>query len=800
MANLQPSAGVALLDTKWEPVEMLGEIESSVRKIRKMEMRLPMIALRGLTVFPDMYIHFDIGRSKSVRALEEALKGDQMVFLVAQRDMRHNDPGFDDLCRVGTISVLRQIIRLPGDNVRVLVEGRQRAALKAVTGDDPFPIAEVEPLKEPQRSSLHLEALIREVKDIFEDYCARQPRLSPEVIINVHAAEKAGFLADYITQHIPVKPNDKQSVLEIAHPAKRLERLHAILANEVEILSIESDLHDRLRDRLMKNQKDYYLREQLKAIKSELGDGGEDEAEIYEEKINALKLPEETAEKLKKEAARLSRQPSESHEAALIRTYLDTCLALPWNTATKDRLDIAAARRILDKDHHGLDKVKERILEYLAVKKLAPDLKGQILCLVGPPGVGKTSVAISMARAMKRKLARLSLGGVRDEADIRGHRKTYIGAMPGRIVSALKQAGSKNALILLDEVDKLGADSKGDPSSALLEVLDPEQNGAFRDHYLEIPFDLSEVLFITTANTTATIPRPLLDRMEVIELSSYTDEEKLRIAKSHLIPKQMKKHGITKDMLAFSAGGLRDIIAGYTREAGVRVLEHRVAAVCRKAAMRFAEKGGDMKVTLASKNVHEFLGVRKYRPERPLGKPEVGLACGLAWTPVGGELLEVEAGVSEGTGKIEITGNLGDVMKESAKAAFTCIRGLYKEWGIDGKFYKNKDIHLHCPVGAIPKDGPSAGITMTVAMLSALTGRPVRRDVAMTGEITLRGRVLPVGGLKEKTMAAFRAGVHTVIIPAENERNIEDIDPDVRGALKFILADTIETVLKETIM
>jgi ATP-dependent Lon protease len=758
-----------------------------------------MIALRGLTVFPEMYIHFDIGRHKSVRALEEALRGDQSVFLVAQKDMRDNDPGINDVYRVGTVSVLRQIIRLPGDNIRVLVEGRQRAALKAVVEEDPFCVAEVEPLKESKRSTMRLEALIREVKNKFEDYSALMSRLSPEVLINVQAAESAGYLADYITQHIPVKPPEKQSVLEAIHPAKRLERLYGILAHEVEILSIESDLHDRLRDRLVKNQKDYYLREQLKAIKSELGDGGEDEAGAYEGKIDELKLPEETAEKLKKEALRLSRQPGESHEAALIRTYLDTCLSLPWNTATKDRLDVKAARRILDKDHHGLDKVKERILEYLAVKKLAPGLKGQILCLVGPPGVGKTSVAISMARAMGRKLARLSLGGVRDEADIRGHRKTYIGAMPGRIINAVRQAGSNNALVLLDEVDKLGADSRGDPSAALLEVLDPEQNATFRDHYLEIPFDLSEILFITTANTTSTIPRPLLDRMEVIELSSYTDEEKLRIAKSHLIPKQMEKHGVGKDMLSFSAGGLRDMIAGYTREAGVRILEREIAAVCRKTAMRFAE-GEPQKVTLTAKNLPEFLGVRKYRLERLPGEPEIGLARGLAWTPFGGEVLEVEAGVSEGSGKIELTGNLGDIMKESAKAAITCIRGQCDEWGIDKEFHKNRDIHIHCPEGAIPKDGPSAGITMTVAMLSALTGRPARRDVAMTGEITLRGRVLPIGGLKEKTMAAFRAGIHTVIIPAENERNLEDIDPAVRGALRFILADSIGTVLKETIL
>ncbi|MDR1669450.1 MAG: endopeptidase La [Oscillospiraceae bacterium] len=762
-------------------------------------MRLPMIALRGLTVFPKMYIHFDIGRSKSVRALDEAVRHDQTVFLVAQKDMRSNDPGKKDLHVVGTISILRQIIRLPGDNVRVLVEGIQRAALADVVNDDAYSVAEVMPLKESRTVTRQIEALIRVVRELFEEYAALVPRLSPEVVINVQAAEDAGYLADYIAQHIPVKPAEKQAILEAVKPVKRLETLHAILAHEVEILSIESDLHDRLRDRLAKNQKDYYLREQLKTIRSELGEADDSESDAYIEKIEALKLPEETEEKLKKDAIRLSRQPSESHESAVIRNYLDTCISLPWNTRTKDRLDIHAAKRLLDKDHAGLEKVKERILEYLAVKKLAPELKGQILCLVGPPGVGKTSVAISMARAMGRKLSRLSLGGVRDEADIRGHRKTYIGAMPGRIINAVRQAGSKNAVILLDEVDKLGADSRGDPAAALLEVLDPEQNIAFRDHYLEIPFDLSDILFITTANTTATIPRPLLDRMEVLELTSYTDEEKVRIAQRHLIPKQMKKHGVTKQMLAFSAGGLRDVIAGYTREAGVRVLERQIAALCRKTAKKFAE-GHEAKITVTGANLQEFLGVRKYRPERELGSPEVGLVCGLAWTPVGGEVLEVEAGVSEGSGKIELTGNLGDIMKESAKAAFTCLRGRAGAWGIDREFYKNRDIHLHCPEGAIPKDGPSAGITMTVAMLSALTGRPVRRDIAMTGEITLRGRVLPIGGLKEKTMAAFRAGIRSIIIPAENERNLEDIDPAVRGALQFILADNIDTVLKEALL
>jgi ATP-dependent Lon protease len=758
-----------------------------------------MIALRGLTVFPKMYIHFDIGRSKSVRALDEAARHDQTVFLVAQKDMRTNDPQKKDLYTVGTLSVLRQIIRLPGDSVRVLVEGAQRAALLAVYEEENCTCAEVEPLRETGALTRQTEAFLREIKDLFEEYSALVPRLSPEVLINVQAAEDAGYLTDYIAQHVPVKPAEKQAILEAVRPVKRLEKLYAILAHEVEILSIESDLHERLRDRLAKNQKDYYLREQMKAIRSELGESDDGESDGYIAKIESLKLPQEISAKLTKDARRLAGQPSESHESAVLRNYLDTCLSLPWHTRTKDRLDVAAAKRILDKDHAGLEKVKERILEFLAVKKLAPELKGQILCLVGPPGVGKTSVAISMARAMGRKLARLSLGGVRDEADIRGHRKTYIGAMPGRIINAVRQAGSKNAVILLDEVDKLGADSRGDPSAALLEVLDPEQNTSFRDHFLEIPFDLSDILFITTANTTATIPRPLLDRMEVLELTSYTDEEKMSIAKRHLIPKQMKKHGVSPKMLAFSPGGLRDIIAGYTREAGVRVLERQIAAVCRKRAKNYAE-GVTEKITVTALNLPEFLGIRKYRPERDLGQPEVGLVCGLAWTPVGGEVLEVEAGVSEGSGKIELTGNLGDIMKESAKAAFTCLRGRAGVFGIDKDFYKNRDIHLHCPEGAIPKDGPSAGVTMTVAMVSALTGRPVRRDVAMTGEITLRGRVLPIGGLKEKTMAAFRAGIKNIIIPAENERNMEEIDPTVRNALRFVLVSDIDTVLKESLL
>ena len=761
-------------------------------------MRIPLIALRGLTVFPDMLIHFDVGREKSVKALEEAVANDQQVFLVSQKDLRTDDPSGDELYNIGTMSRIRQILRLPGDNVRVLVEGKSRALLRGVTQQEPYVIAEVEPVEPPARkyAQARIEALTRQAQELFGELAALMPRLSPEVLMNVHAESDPGRMADYIAQNLSVRHADKQSVLEMINPVRRLEKVCAIMSHEAEILELESDLQSKLRDQLAKNQRDYYLREQIKTIQSELGDGDDTAAESdeYIERISKLKLPAETEKKLTGEARRLARMSSGSPETAVIRTYLDTCLELPWNTVTKDRLDIKAAERMLNADHFGLFKVKERILEFLAVKRLAPDLKGQILCLVGPPGVGKTSVSMSVARALGRKSARLSLGGVRDEADIRGHRKTYIGAMPGRIINAVRQAGSKNAVILLDEVDKLGSDYRGDPSAALLEVLDPEQNHSFRDHYLEVPFDLSDVLFITTANTTDTIPRPLLDRMEILELTSYTDEEKLEIAARHLIPKQLKRHGLDKKMIRFTPDGLRSIISGYTRESGVRILEREIAAICRKTAKKIAE-GDTGRVTVASQAAEAFLGVRKYRPERGGGADEVGVVKGLAWTRVGGELLEVEVGVVDGSGKIELTGNLGNIMKESAKAALTYIRGRSASLGIDPEFHKNCDMHIHFPEGAIPKDGPSAGITMATAMVSALTNAPVRRDVAMTGEITLRGRVLPIGGLKEKTMAAFRAGVKTVIIPSENEKNLEDIDRTVRGALTFILADHMDEVL-----
>ncbi|MDD4716446.1 MAG: endopeptidase La, partial [Oscillospiraceae bacterium] len=601
-------------------------------------------------------------------------------------------------------------------------------------------------------------------------------------------------------QNVSMRGEDKQSILEELRPARRLEKINHILLREIEILQLEQDMQMKIRDQLGRNQRDYILREQMKVIRSELGEGEDPgtEQEEYASKIASAHLPKEVEEKLQKELSRLAKQPFGSAESAVLRNYLDTCLELPWNKRTKERVDVEAARKRLDKDHYGLEKVKERILEFLAVKQLAPDLKGQVICLVGPPGVGKTSIALSVAGAINRKLARLSLGGVRDEADIRGHRKTYVGAMPGRIISAILQSGSKNPLMVLDEIDKLGSDYRGDPSAALLEVLDAEQNYAFRDHYVELPFDLSDVLFITTANTTATIPRPLLDRMEVIELGSYTDEEKLQIAKNHLLPKQIKRHGMRRSTLRMTDDAIREVIVSYTRESGVRILERELAAICRKAAMKLVS-GEAKQISITGDMLEEFLGTRKYYPERLPITEQVGVVNGLAWTSVGGEILEVEVNVVDGSGKVELTGNLGDVMKESAHAAHSYIRSRVKELGIDPDFYKNKDIHVHFPEGAVPKDGPSAGITIAVAMVSALTGAYVKRGLAMTGEITLRGRVLPIGGLKEKTMAALRHGIKTVILPADNTADLEEIDQTVRNALHFIAVEHMDTVLSEAL-
>ena len=758
---------------------------------------LPTIALRGLTVFPNVLIHFDVGRDISIRALEESMSSGQPVFLVAQKDITVEKPREEDLYTIGTISNVRQLLRMPGDNVRVMVEGVSRGRMLSLTKKNPYLEAEVEEIHEEEaaKTSPKAEALIRSTYEAFQRYTELAPKIAPDLIINVLASDDPGYISDYIAQNISMRNNDKQTILEELRPVRRLERLYRMLCREVEVLSLDLEIQTKAREQMSDNQRDYYLREQMKAIQNELGEGDSDtEFGEYRKKIAEGDLPDAVREKLEKELNRLMKQPFGSSEASVLRNYLDVCLELPWNKRTKERISVDAVRRSLDKDHFGLEKVKERILEFIAVKQLAPDLKGQVICLVGPPGVGKTSIAMSMAGAMNRKLGRISLGGVSDEAEIRGHRKTYVGSMPGRIIAAINQAGSNNPLLLLDEIDKLGHDHRGDPASALLEVLDGEQNATFRDHFLELPFDLSDVLFITTANTLDTIPRPLLDRMEVIELPGYTDEEKLQIAKRHLLPKEMKRHGLTKGQLKLSDDAIREIVAAYTRESGVRVLERKIAGVCRKAAMKLVSSE-DTCVRVSVKDLKEYLGVPRYHPEREALKERVGVVNGLAWTSVGGELLEVEVNVVPGTGKVELTGNLGDVMKESAHAALSFIRSRSSQLGIDSDFYKNNDLHVHFPEGAVPKDGPSAGIAITTAMVSALTGTAVKPGIAMTGEVTLRGRVLAIGGLREKTMAAKRSGIKTVLIPAENEKDLEEIDQTVRASLQFVLVDHVDQVL-----
>lgn len=761
---------------------------------------LPVLPLRGLTAFPQMLIHFDVGRIMSIKALEAAMKDGQNIFLTAQKELKTDTPHAEDLFEVGTICVIKQILRMPGDNIRVLVEGQRRArALEFEAMEQGGCLyAKVELLEEylPHPSYRREQALVRTVQDRFAEYADYAPRLSSDVVLCVAEGGEPGYLADYIAQNIAVDFEIKQEILEELNVTKRLTRVIRLLTDETEILKIESDIQDELKDQIDKNQREYYLREQIKVIQSELGEQDVSaEVDEYREKIEALGLPQEHTEKLLKEADRLSKMSSTSAESGVIRTYLDTVLDLPWNQTTKEQHDLARAQRILNRDHYGLEKVKERILEFLAVKKLAPELKGQVLCLAGPPGVGKTSIARSVAEAMGRNYVRLSLGGVRDEADIRGHRKTYIGAMPGRIMNAMAQAGSCNPLMLLDEIDKMGNDFRGDPASAMLEVLDIEQNSAFRDHYIELPFDLSDVLFVTTANDLGNVPRPLLDRMEVIELSSYTSEEKVQIAKHHLLQKQMEKHGLVRGMLSISEETLHAVISGYTREAGVRRLEQLLAKLCRKAAKRIAD-GEGKKLTVTTKNLEELLGPAKFKDDAISKRDEVGVVNGLAWTSVGGEMLQAEAAVVPGTGKIEVTGNLGTVMQESAKAAVTFVRSRAEMLQINPNFYKEMDMHIHFPEAAIPKDGPSAGVTITTALVSALTGAPVRHDVAMTGEVTLRGRVLPIGGLREKTMAAYRAGIQTVIIPKDNAPDLEEVVPVVREHVKFVTAEHMDTVLE----
>ena len=760
--------------------------------------KMPVLALRGLAIFPEQTVHFDVGRVKSALALEEAMKGDQMLLLIPQKNIVDDDPGYSGLFTIGTVVKVKQILKAQNDNIRVLVTGLRRAKITEMLQTTPYLSAMVESVPEVQVSdNLRSRALRREANALYAGYMDMNERPPQSVQLRLLASDSCGYIADSIAQNAMFDYRDKAKLLCQLNPVRRLEAAVKLLKQEMEMLRLESDIQERTRAIIDQQQKDYYLREQMKAIREELGEGDDiNEFAEYEKGILLLNLPEDSETKLMKDLARLKKQPFGSSEGAVLRNYLDTVLELPWNTSTKERVDVETARKILDKDHYGLEKVKERILETIAVRQIAPEMPPQILCLVGPPGVGKTSVAYSVARSLNRKMARIALGGVHDEADIRGHRKTYVGAMPGRILAAMTQAGSNNPILLLDEVDKMGSDHRGDPSAALLEVLDGEQNKTYRDHYLEIPFDLSNVMFITTANTLDTIPRPLLDRMEIIELNSYTDEEKLMIAKNHLIPKQISKHGLKKSQLRVTDNGIREIIQCYTRESGVRNLERAFAEICRKTAMQLLADENCKRIQITEKNVEKFLGVRKFLPERMNVKDQIGIVTGLAWTSVGGDTLEVEVNVMEGTGKLELTGNLGDVMKESVRAAVSYIRANANVLGVPADFYKTKDIHVHFPAGATPKDGPSAGITICTAIVSALTGVTVRRDVAMTGEISLRGRVLPIGGLKEKTMAALRHGIHTVIIPKDNERDLEEIDQTVRKALHFVIAETVDTVLE----
>ncbi len=760
---------------------------------------VPTVALRGMTVFPNMQLHFEVSRKQSVAALRSAMEGDREIFLVMQRDIRTEEPKtVGEFFPMGVICRIKQILNAPkNENMRVAVEGITRARVVEIQRTSPYLVtlvSEKHTYAVRPADDEYAQALVRVCTECFQNYAQFIPNVPTDLILEVLSEEDPGRLADFIAANASIDSLKKQDILNELHPLRRAEKLCAVLRSEAELLEIEEAIQNRVQEQVDQNQKEYYLREQMKAISIELDGDEADESDEFREKILALDLDEERKAKLLQECSRFAKTSKSSPEAMVIRTYLETCLALPWNIYTQDNLDLERAKRILDEDHYGMKKVKERMVEMLAVRKLSPDITGQIICLVGPPGVGKTSIARSVAKAMGRRYARISLGGIRDEAEIRGHRKTYIGAMPGRIMAALTQAGSSNPLILLDEVDKLGMDYKGDPSSALLEVLDGEQNDTFRDHYIEMPFDLSRVLFITTANNRDEIPQPLLDRMEVIELSSYTREEKFHIAKEHLLRKQAYRHGLNLRTLRVTDDAVRAIIDGYTKEAGVRKLERELASVCRKAAVAVAD--GARSFSVNERNLEDLLGAPKFKRENNKRADEIGVARGLAWTSVGGEMLDVEACVMEGSGKLELTGSLGDVMKESARAVVSLIRSRALSLGIDPDFYKNKDIHLHFPEGAVPKDGPSAGVTITTALVSALTEIPVRSDVAMTGEISLRGRVMPIGGLREKTMAAYSSGISVVLIPQENVPDLDEVEDVVKENIRFLPMQNIDQVLE----
>ena len=760
---------------------------------------IPALAMRGLVVFPKLVVHFDVARDKSTAALKVALAGDKKIFLTAQKDVTVDEPKIGDMYKIGVVAEIRQILKTPDNVTRVLVEGLYRAKLLNITTEESFMLAEIKRMPDDMKTKADLSeltALLRSLKSVFEQYCYNMPKMPKELMVSILNEKNPYILYESLTFNLALAVEDKQMLLEAATIEHKLSILIEILTREVDVLSLERQIEESVREQIDKGQREYYLREQMKVISSQLGedDSSQDEAFDYMEKIEALKLPDEVHNKLMKEAERLMKMSSSSQETYVVRNYLDTCLELPWNTVTKEKVDIAKARAILDKDHYGLKKVKERILEIISVKALSPSVKGQIICLAGPPGIGKTSIGKSVARALGRKYARISLGGVKDESDIRGHRKTYIGSMPGRIISAVKTAGSRNCLVLLDEIDKMSNDFRGDPSSAMLEVLDSEQNVAFRDHYIEVPFDLSDVLFITTANDLGSIAAPLLDRMEVIELTSYTREEKFHIAREHLVAKQLKKNGLKASMCRFADDALYLLIDSYTKEAGVRSLERSIASLCRKAAKDIVENG-KKKVTFTAENLSEYLGAKKNLDDDISKSDEIGVVNGLAWTSVGGVIMPLEVIVLEGKGSIETTGSLGDVMKESAKLAVSYVRSVADKYGINKDFYKEKDIHIHAPEGATPKDGPSAGVTMVTALVSALSGIPVRCDIAMTGEITLHGKVLPIGGLREKTMAAYKAGVKTVIVPKANQPDMEEVEDIVKAELCFVFAEKLDEVL-----
>ena len=768
------------------------------KKIIKRQM-LPLLTLRGITVFPHMTIHLDVGRVKSVKAIEEAMVQHQLIFLVTQIDASIENPDLEDLYTVGTIAKIKQVLKLPGDAVRILIEGMSRAEIAEFLQEEPYFMAEVceKAYIVEKQNSREMEALTRNLISTFEEYVNLNNKMNPEILNGIIEVKNAGELADIISGNIALSVEDKQAILSEFDIKGRIEKLIACLIKEIDILEIEKNISSKVKQQIDKVQKEYYLKEQIKAIQNELGDkdGVAGEVNEYRAKLEVVNPPEEVREKVEKELDRLLKMQSGSAEGSVIRNYVECVLELPWNEKTEDIIDLKKAKEILDEDHYGLEKVKDRIIEYLAVKKMTNSLNGPILCLYGPPGIGKTSIARSIARAMNRNYVRVSLGGVKDEAEIRGHRKTYIGSMPGRIINAVKQAKSKNPLILLDEIDKMSSDFKGDPASAMLEVLDAEQNSTFRDHFLELPFDLSDVMFITTANEISNVPKPLLDRMEVITLSTYTDEEKLNIANEHLLPKQLEKHGLKKTNLSISNSVLSLVIDGYTRESGVRTLEREIGTICRKVARQILEEN-TKKVTVTSKNLEEYLGPVKVKHDKANASNEIGIVTGLAWTAVGGEILNIEVNTMPGSGKLELTGQLGDVMKESAKAGMTYIRSIAERMNVDFDFYKNLDIHIHIPEGATPKDGPSAGITMATAMISALTKIPVRKEVAMTGEITLRGRVLPIGGLKEKVFAAYKAGIKTVVIPNDNLKDLDEIPENIKSKLKFVPVTNMENVLK----